>query len=155
MNKLTSKISKLDATKFLLSMIFIALVFVPLIGMFSNMDADSLKTVISSEGFVTSLKNSLVSTAVATIITILFAMVAAFSVARTKIKYKSAFIILFTLPMLIPSISLGMGLTILFGNNGILTRLLGMQSGIYGFTGIIMGSVLYAFPVALPCFWIL
>lgn len=148
MNRLTNKISKLDATKFLLSMIFIALVFVPLIGMFSNMDAESLKTVLSSEGFVTSLKNSLLSTAVATIITILFAMMAAFSVARTKIRYKSWFIILFTLPMLIPSISLGMGLTILFGNNGILTRLFGMENGIYGLTGIIMGSVLYAFPVA-------
>lgn len=148
MNRLTSKISKLDATKFLLSVVFIALVFVPLIGMFSNMDAGSLSAVLSSEGFITSLKNSLISTTVATIITILFAMMAAFSIARTKIKYKSGFVILFTLPMLIPSISLGMGLTILFGNNGVLTKLFGMESGIYGFTGIVMGSVLYAFPVA-------
>ena len=148
MNKVTSKISKLDATKFLLSMVFIALVFVPLVGIFSKMDGKTLKAVLSSEGFVSSLKNSLISTAVATVITIAFAMMAAFSVARTRIKYKSWFTVLFTLPMLIPSISLGMGLTILFGNNGVLTKLLGMESGIYGFVGIIMGSVLYAFPVA-------
>ena len=57
MNRLTSKISKLDATKFLLSVVFIALVFVPLGGMFSNMDAESLSAVLSSEGFITSLKN--------------------------------------------------------------------------------------------------
>lgn len=153
MNRLTGKISKLDATKFLLSMVFIALVFIPLISMFSNMDVKNLRTVLGSEGFVSSLKNSLISTIVATIITIIFAMMAAFSIARTKIKYKSWFVILFTLPMLIPSISLGMGLTILFGNNGIFTKIFGMESGIYGFTGIVMGAVLYAFPVAFTMLW--
>lgn len=142
------KISKLDATKTLLSIIFIALVFIPLIRMFSNMDEDSIQAVLSSSVFIVSLKNSLMSTTIATIITIGFAMAAAFSVARTKIKYKKMFMLIFALPMLIPSISLGMGLTILFGNNGVLTKLFGMENGIYGLTGIVMGSVLYAFPVA-------
>lgn len=148
MNKLKLKISKLDATKFMLSIIFIALVFIPLVRMFSNMNADNLRTVLASEGFSIALKNSLVATMVATIITITLAMIVAFSVARTKIKYKAFFVILFTLPMLIPSISIGMGLTILFGNNGILTNIFGMKSGAYGFVGIVMGSILYAFPVA-------
>ena len=148
MSKAGLKISKLDATKILLSTVFIALVFIPLIRMFSNMDGGSIREVVSSPGFITSLKNSFISTTVATLITVCFAMAAAFSIARAKIKCKAVFIILFTLPMLIPSISLGMGLTILFGNNGILTKILGMDSGIYGFIGIVMGAVLYAFPVA-------
>jgi iron(III) transport system permease protein len=41
-----------------------------------------------------------------------------------------------------------MGLVILLGSNGIITRLLGLRGTIYGFRGIVMGSVLYAFPVA-------
>lgn len=50
--------------------------------------------------------------------------------------------------MLIPSISHGMGLVMLFGDNGIITNLLGWNIGLYGYTGIIMGAVLYSFPVS-------
>lgn len=50
--------------------------------------------------------------------------------------------------MLIPSISHGMGLIILLGNNGILTRLLNLRGSIYGMRGIVTGATLYAFPVA-------
>jgi len=50
--------------------------------------------------------------------------------------------------MLIPSISQGMGLVLLLGANGILTRIFGLSSTIYGFHGIVLGSVLYSFPVA-------
>jgi iron(III) transport system permease protein len=50
--------------------------------------------------------------------------------------------------MLIPSISHGMGLIILLGANGWLSRALGLTSGIYGFLGIVIGSVMYSFPVA-------
>jgi iron(III) transport system permease protein len=50
--------------------------------------------------------------------------------------------------MLIPSISHGMGLILLFGVNGIITRFLGLSNNIYGFHGIVFGSVLYSFPIA-------
>ena len=50
--------------------------------------------------------------------------------------------------MLIPSISHGTGLLVLFGRNGILTNLLNLNIKIQGFTGLIIGSVLYSFPVS-------
>ena len=50
--------------------------------------------------------------------------------------------------MLIPSVSHGMGLILLFGSNGIITNLLNLDSSIYGFTGVVTGSVMYSFPVA-------
>ena len=55
-----------------------------------------------------------------------------------------------TLPMLIPSLAHGMGLVFLLGSNGILTNVLGLGSSfsIYGFWGIVAGSVLYSFPSA-------
>lgn len=113
-----------------------------------NIDKDSIKSVLSSPVFAVSVKNSLVSATSATIITIALATISAFCLVRTNIKYKTVFTVIFTLPMLVPSISLGMGLIILFGNNGVFTKLLGLSGGIYGMCGIIMGSVLYAFPVA-------
>ena len=60
---------------------------------------------------------------------------------------------LFTVPMLIPSISHGMGLVLLFGDNGLLTNILGLRIDLYGYCGIVMGSVLYSFPVAFLMFF--
>ena len=139
---------KADFARLLLSFVFIALVFIPLFTMFSHIDGESLRKVITAPNFATVVTNSLVSTAISTVITLVLAYVLAVSVERTNIKCKSIFGILFVLPMLIPSISNGMGLVILFGNNGILTNLLGLKGSIYGLSGIVIGSVLYAFPVA-------
>ena len=139
---------KADITRLLLSIVFIALVFVPLVNMFTHVDADSLRKVFTAPNFGTVVKNSLVSTAISTVITLVLAYTLAMCVERTNIKCKSIFGILFVLPMLIPSISNGMGLVILFGNNGIVTNFLGLKGSIYGLSGIVVGSVLYAFPVA-------
>lgn len=143
---------KADTTKLLLAAIFISMVFLPLIKMFLHMDAKSISGVLSSPNFVSSVCNSLIATGIATVITIFLAFVAAICVERTKIKFKGLFTILFVLPMLVPSISNGMGLVILFGNNGIFTKLFNMNFGIYGLKGIVLGSVLYAFPVAFLMF---
>lgn len=143
---------KADTTKLLLAAIFISMVFLPLIRMFLHMDAKSISGVLSSPNFASSVCNSLIATVIATVITIILAFVAAICVERTKIKFKGLFSILFVLPMLVPSISNGMGLVILFGNNGIFTKLLNVNFGIYGLKGIVLGSVLYAFPVAFLMF---
>ena len=148
MTKRSYKLTKVDMTKVLLSVVFISLVFFPLLTMFMNMDAESLQSVVASPVFLTSIKNSLIATSISTIITIVLAYALAMSIERTNIKFKGLFSIIFVLPMLVPSISNGMGLTILFGNNGILTKMLNLSGGIYGLWGIVMGSVLYAFPVA-------
>lgn len=137
-----------DLFKIALSLVFIAVVFVPLINMFSKIDSESINKVISSPNFVTAIVNSLTSAVLGTLVTLIIAFTLALAIHRTGIKFKSVFSIIFVLPMLIPSISSGMGLVILFGSNGILTNLLGLSGNIYGLTGIVMGSVMYAFPVA-------
>lgn len=150
MKKLLSliKINRADCVKIPLSIVFITLVFLPLVRMFTYMDAESFKKVIASPVFLTSIVNSLVSAVLGTLATITIAFILALCIERTKIKFKSIFGIIFTLPMLIPSISSGMGLIILFGNNGLITKLFNLNSTIYGLTGIIIGSIMYAFPVA-------
>jgi iron(III) transport system permease protein len=72
----------------------------------------------------------------------------ALCVVRTNMRFREVFSVFVTLPMLIPSISHGMGLVLLLGANGIITRLLNLSGTIYGFHGIVLGSVFYAFPVA-------
>ncbi len=80
------------------------------------------------------------------------ALLAAFAIERSSIKCKPLFTILFTMPMLIPSISHAFGIVQLFGNNGLITRLLGLENGAYGFVGIVLGSIAYSFPVAFLMF---
>ena len=142
------KLGKAECTKLLFAFVFIGMVFVPLIRMFSYMDADSFKKVVMSSNFSTAVTNSLVSAVIGTVITVFIAFFLALCIKRTNIKLKGLFGIIFLLPMLIPSISHGMGLVILLGNNGALTKLFNLSGSIYGLKGIVIGSVLYAFPVA-------
>jgi len=142
------ELGKAEFTKLLLALVFVGMVFIPLIRMFSYMDAESIRRVVESPVFAEAVVHSLVSALLGTVITVTIAFLLALCIERTAIRLKGLFAIIFVLPMLLPSISHGMGLVILLGNNGLLTRLLGLQGNIYGLQGIVAGSVLYAFPVA-------
>lgn len=142
------QMSRADWSKLILSVVFIAVVFVPLVKMLIYIDRDSIQRVITAANFRQALCNTLISSALATIITVILAFVLVMCIQRTTIRLKNFWSIAFVLPMLIPSISSGMGLVILFGNNGIITRLMNLSSSIYGLKGIVLGSVMYAFPVA-------
>ncbi len=140
--------NKLNATKILLSCFFVSIVIIPLLRMLANISIDSIKSVFKSEGFTELLLNSLVSTVLSTVLVLLLAYLLAVCVERTNIRFKGIFNIILVLPMLIPSISHGMGLVVMFGNNGLITNLLNIKGNIYGLQGIVLGSVMYAFPVA-------
>jgi iron(III) transport system permease protein len=134
---------KLLITAFLL----IAVIF-PLISMLSYLPGANISRIVSNPQFKQALLNSLATAGMGTIISIIIAYIFAYCIARTGMKRTEVFSVLATVPMLIPSISHGMGLVILLGANGLITRLLGLKTTIYGFWGIVLGGVLYAFPVA-------
>lgn len=134
--------------KIFVALVLLLLVVFPIIKMFTAMTADSFRAVFQSPLFAEAVKNSVVLSGIATVIVIVVAYLLAYCMERTKIYGKNIFQFLLVLPMLIPSISHGMGMIILFGGNGIIKNLLGFSGNIYGPVGIVMGSVLYAFPVA-------
>ena len=134
--------------KIAVTLILLLLVIFPIIRMFSSMTGEDITAVIHSPVFKESLVNSILISGIATVIVILLAYLLAWCTVRTNMRLKKLFHTVLILPMLIPSISHGMGLIILFGGNGVLKNLFGLQSSIYGPVGIITGSVLYAFPVA-------
>lgn len=135
-------------TVILLVCFFAVSVICPLAAMLVNLGKADFPALVSDKGILTAALNSLLVSSAATVISIAVGGAAAWCVTRTGVKLKGLFGVLILLPMLIPSISHGMGLIILFGSNGILTRLFGLSRGIYGFAGIVAGSVMYAFPVA-------
>ncbi len=138
--------------KYLLIAYLLVSVVLPIIYLFSSIRGNHIAEVFSSAQFFPMLKNSVITTVIATAISVVLSFALAWMLNRSNIKFKSFFVVLFTIPMLIPSISHGMGLVFLFGDNGIVTNLLGLNIGLYGYKGIIMGSVLYSFPVSFLMF---
>ncbi len=136
------------ALKILLCVFWLTAIILPLVRMLSTMASVDIRAVISARKFSRALRQSMIVSCSATVISVSLAGLLSWAVARTNIRHKTIMNTLLTVPMLIPSISHGMGLVIILGANGWLSRLLGLESGIYGFWGIVTGSVMYSFPVA-------
>ena len=134
--------------KILLCVFWLVAIILPLIRMLSTMAGVDIAAVIGARKFSRALRQSLTVSFAATAISVGLAGILSWAVARTNVKHKTILNTLITVPMLIPSISHGMGLVIILGANGWLSRLVGLTSGIYGFWGIVSGSVMYSFPVA-------
>ena len=137
-----------DLVKILIGIFLLVSVIFPLGTMLINMAGQDISAVLQLPRFRESLVNSVYTAGTATIISIGLAWGFALCIVRCNLRLRRLFQVLVTLPMLIPSISHGMGLVLLLGANGILTRLFGLPGTIYGFQGIVTGSVFYSFPVA-------
>lgn len=138
--------------KYLLLSYLLLTVVLPISQLFATIRTEHIQSVFSSAQFWPMLKNSLVTTLVATAISVILSFMLAWMLNRSNVRFKSVLVVLFTVPMLIPSISHGMGLVQLLGDNGLITNLIGWNIGLYGYKGIVMGSVLYSFPVAFLMF---
>ena len=141
------------SAKYLLLAYLLLTVVLPILRLFSSIRGEHVAEVLSSAQFLPMLQNSLLTTLMATAISVGLSFALAYALCRSRVRFKSVFVVLFTVPMLIPSISHGMGLVLLFGDNGLVTNLLGINIGLYGYTGIVMGSVLYSFPVSFLMFY--
>ncbi|MDR1904731.1 MAG: ABC transporter permease subunit [Treponema sp.] len=140
--------SRHSAVKLLLGAFLAVTIIFPLGTMLLNMAAADIAGIIALEQFRQALIHSILAAGAGTVLSILVAYIFALAAVRTNMRFREIFSVFVTLPMLIPSISQGMGMVLLFGANGIVTRLLGLRHSIYGFNGIVLGSVIYAFPVA-------
>ena len=137
---------KINKTKIFIFVFLALFVIYPLGVMLLKVKWCDFSNLVSSKNFLESLTNSLIVTSISTVISIVIAYLLAFTLNRTNIKRRAVLKVLLTLPMLIPSISHGLGLINLFGVNGIISKMFGFN--IIGSTGIIIGSIIYSFPVA-------
>ena len=134
--------------KTLLGIFWIVAIILPLLNMFSYISSEDVFKILAGERFINALGNSMVVSLTATLFAVSIGGLLAWCTSRTAIRFTSIFAVLFSIPMLIPSISHGMGLIILFGTNGIIKNFFHWEGNIYGFWGIVIGSVMYSLPVA-------
>lgn len=137
---------KISKSKLFVCIFLLIFVVYPLIEMLLQVSWGGFGKLVTSDNFIEALTNSLKVTTASTIVSILLGYFLAYTLNRTNIKHRAVLKVLLTLPMLIPSISHGLGLINLFGVNGIISKRFGFN--IIGPVGIMMGSVLYSFPIA-------
>jgi len=97
---------------------------------------------------VRSIKNSLLISAISTLITVTLAFGFAYALNRSCMRFKGLFRLIAMAPILVPSLLPGIALVYLFGNQGMLKGLM-MGESIYGPIGIVAGSVFFTFPHAM------
>ena len=102
----------------------------------------------STPSLFLSAYNSILLSAIGTIILLLVAFIYAYALTRTQMPFKWFFKIIAIIPLLTPSMLGGISLVYWFGNQGVAKGLL-MGESIYGPIGIVMGSVYWVFPHAL------
>ena len=125
----------------------------PLLTLVFQVDVSDWQYIIKDSSFWQSIKNSLIYTAVSAIITTVLALVAAYLLNTATLRYKNLYVIALTLGMLIPTISVGLGLRILFGANGFIDLIFGVEIEVRGYPGLIMGSVMTSFPATFLIFY--
>lgn len=143
---------RIKTVNFIIAAFFIVFLVLPLCSMLHRITAEGFLSLVKMPQFKSAVKNTIVTSLTATAISVIIAFLAAWCLERTSIKFKSVFAMMFVLPMLIPSISHAFGLVSLFGANGFLTNIFKLKRSIYGFVGILAGSVMYSFPVAFLMF---
>lgn len=84
-----------------------------------------------------------------TAITVVLAFAYAYALTRSAIPWKGAWRAIMSIPVFAPSLVQALGLIFLFGRNGLINRQFGLQIEIYGFWGIVIADVIYAFPQAV------
>ena len=132
----------------LLAAFFVVSVLVPLVALATHLFQPGTFAVFGTAAFAEALGNSVVSALLGTLASLALALAAALCLTRTRVRLPQVWVVVLTLPMLIPSIAHGMGLIYLFGSSGIVTQALGASWNVYGLPGIVLGSVMYAFPPA-------
>jgi iron(III) transport system permease protein len=94
------------------------------------------------------LVNSLVVSAVSTVITVALALVLAYAVTRTTVPGKRFVSLMSLLPLISPPFLVSLAFILLFGRNGVVTHGLGLDWSIYGFHGIVVSQVFTFLPQA-------
>ncbi|MDE7100365.1 MAG: ABC transporter permease subunit, partial [Anaeroplasmataceae bacterium] len=102
--------------------------------------------IFHDSNFYSALGNSLLYSAIASLLSVVCAIGCAYLLNKSALRFKNIFVLILTLPMLVPTLSIGLGTRTLFGVNGFLDKLFHIQTDGLGMPSLIIGSFVVAFP---------
>ncbi|MBD7937679.1 ABC transporter permease subunit [Cytobacillus sp. Sa5YUA1] len=107
--------------------------------------------VLANGELLTAFMNSIKVSGLTAVISTVLAFMIAYALHCTNIQhqYKSIIKVGILIPMLLPTITYGFAIMYSFGNQGLITQLLGQPLfNIYGFNGLLLGYTIYTLPAA-------
>ncbi len=143
-----------------ITIFFLAFLVVPVLGLLvkaflvdgnTGLSLNNYIDVLSGKGFGRAVGNSLLISSCSALLTTAIAFFLAYTIHYTNVpeKYKSLIEKIAVLPMLLPTITYGFAIIYSFGKQGLITKLVGKQLfEIYGFSGMLVGYVIYTLPVS-------
>jgi len=131
-----------------LIIILILFLIVPLLFLLFKATSDDFSFIFGDSIFYSALGNSLLYSFCGALIAVILGTITAYLLSRLNIKGKKFLVGFLTIPMLIPTISIGLGVRILFQNNGFVQILFGLKFDGIGMFDLIFGSAIFAFPIA-------
>ena len=142
----TGRMVRHESLRFLAVCCILLFAILPLLTLSFNVTGKDWAFILKDRKFSEAIRNSLVYTGSAAVITTVLALISAYRLETSSLRKKNLYVIALTLGMLVPTISVGLGLRILFGTNGFLDLLFGLEIEVRGMPGLIMGSVMTSFP---------
>jgi len=109
---------------------------------------DNYLQYFSDARFVEIVGNSLLVAATTTAITVMLAYGFAYAMYRSAMPFKPVLHLVALVPLFSPSLVQALGVLFLLGRNGLINRTFDLGIDIYGFWGIVVSDVFYAFPHA-------
>lgn len=79
-------------------------------------------------------------------VTVTLGFLVAFALERTAMRGRMVIAAALALPLIAPSLVQALGLIFLLGRNGIVSKLIGVEIQIYGFSGLLIANALYILP---------
>ena len=131
----------------LLAILFLFLIL-PLIIMLFKANGSDFNYVFGHNKLGKSILNSILYSLAGAVISVILATVVAYFLTRANIKGKKWYILALTLPMLIPTLSIGLGIKNLFGAGGLFDILFKVKIPNKGFFPCVIGAIVFTFPVA-------
>lgn len=143
-----ASLTKENVTRFIFTISLTIFVLFPVIFLFTKLNLKDLKYIFKDEYFYKSIGNSFLYSFISALLAVVLSTICAYLLSRIKFKHKKTLVLLLTIPMLIPTLSVGLGIRTLFGTNGFLDKLLHIEIEATGMHSLILGSFIVAFPVS-------
>jgi len=115
----------------------------------SHLKISELESLFQTTTFKKIFLQSLFLSLCVSLISVSSALIISLIIREQKPLIQQFFVLCFTIPTLMPSMSLGMGIMFLFSRSGMINQVFGWQINILGFRGLLLGLVLYTMPFAV------
>ena len=132
-----------------LSTAFVFLLILPISSVLRHFNIYDVRLIFERTDFVQVFLQSVFLSVCVSVISVVIALLVSIFIREQKPLIQKIFIVSFTMSILVPTVSMGMGIMHFFSRNGFFYQIFGWRVNIFGFNGLLLGMVLNIAPLAI------